>query len=43
MKKMNNSYKKVVLIFHWPNQLVKHISTLTKKNVKKTKILLPMI
>ena len=34
---MNNSYKKSGVDISLANQLVKHISTLTKKNVKKTK------
>ena len=37
MKKMHNSYKKSGVNISLANKLVKHISNLTNKNVKKTK------
>ena len=37
MKKKNNSYKKSGVDISLANKLVKHISNLSKKNVKKTK------
>ena len=37
MKKNDNSYKKSGVNISLANKLVKHISTLSKKNVKKTK------
>ena len=37
MKKLKNSYKKSGVDISLANKLVKHISTLSKKNVKKTK------
>ena len=38
MKKMHNSYKKSGVNISLANKLVKHISNLTNKNVKKRKI-----
>ena len=37
MKKIQNSYKKSGVNISLANKLVKHISKLSKKNVKKTK------
>ena len=37
MKKIENSYKKSGVNISLANKLVKHISNLSKKNVKKTK------
>ena len=37
MKKMQNSYKKSGVNISLANKLVKHISNLSNKNVKKTK------